>query len=375
MIGEAGELLLTDCTSIGFCHPVGPGTQVYPSIRGLIKEIIGDDEADFKSLVATRWNDQKWVKLGNKAFSKDIRPTLSSDDSLVNFLIELKDLITMGKYLRSRRGLLAKLGNSALGGCLFKQLLAEGAQLFLTWAYGILPLVRDLYTFSTKFVNFVKSADRLVAQAGQLLSSHSAIEVADSSLWLPYGDPIQVHREGIPIWLYREFKWEPETYHATAQYSYRVPELQAVIARLRQFLSLIGLNLDPSIIWNAIPYSFVFDWFVNVGDYLHSLRVDAYEVEVLMSDYCHSVKCGLVVRTYASGHTPTVDPSNPLNLTVQDAKTLLDEATYRAYGRVRFKPSAANVQLKSKTLTPMHFALGVALLATRYDYQPRFVGS
>jgi hypothetical protein len=140
-------------------------------------------------------------------------------------------------------------------------------------------------------------------------------------------------------------------------------------------LDLLGLNLDPAIIWNAIPYSFVVDWFVNVGDYLHSLRIDAYKVELLMSDYCHSVRTGLVVRTYATGHTPIIDPENPLNLTSKETRVLIDEAVYRAYGRVRFKPSSTNVQLKLNSLTPLHFALGAALIAARFDYQPRFIGS
>lgn len=37
---------------------------------------------------------------------------------------------------------------------------------------------------------------------------------------------------------------------------------------MRAWLDTLGLNLSPTVIWNAIPYSFVVDWFANVGDCL-----------------------------------------------------------------------------------------------------------
>lgn len=57
------------------------------------------------------------------------------------------------------------------------------------------------------------------------------------------------------------------TVHAGARYKITDP-------RYEQFLSTsLGLSLDfvPSTVWELVPFSFVADWFVNVGDWIRSV--------------------------------------------------------------------------------------------------------
>jgi len=89
---------------------------------------------------------------------------------------------------------------------------------------------------------------------------------------------------------------EPQ-FACTLAYRYSVPELNGFLARCGQFLDTLGVGLDPGIIWEAIPFSFVVDWFVRVGDWLHSHRIDNYPATVHIDDFCKSVKYSIQRQT------------------------------------------------------------------------------
>jgi hypothetical protein len=50
-----------------------------------------------------------------------------------------------------------------------------------------------------------------------------------------------------------------------------------------------GLDNPIGVLWNAIPYSFVVDWFVNIGDWAESL-IHEPAIPIVIEDFSHSVK-------------------------------------------------------------------------------------
>jgi hypothetical protein len=75
-------------------------------------------------------------------------------------------------------------------------------------------------------------------------------------------------------------------------YYYSIPALKGFLARLAQLCDTFGVHLDAGIAWDAIPYTFVVDWFINVGGWLHrnvSLG-DWYKVDVHIEEYFTSVR-------------------------------------------------------------------------------------
>jgi hypothetical protein len=52
----------------------------------------------------------------------------------------------------------------------------------------------------------------------------------------------------------------------------------------------MGFELNPRIIWDAIPFSFVVDWFFNVGGFLARYKVDALELPIVLVDSFVSYK-------------------------------------------------------------------------------------
>jgi len=69
-----------------------------------------------------------------------------------------------------------------------------------------------------------------------------------------------------------------------------VPQQLAVINStdeyLRGMMDTLGFELNPSIIWNALPFTFVVDWFFNVGNTLERFKFDALHLPVKLIDSC-----------------------------------------------------------------------------------------
>ncbi len=60
----------------------------------------------------------------------------------------------------------------------------------------------------------------------------------------------------------------------SAKYRLYIPELTNFSTKALQF-SLVGLDLDPSIIYRATPWSWLLDWFLNVGTVLQNIYLRA----------------------------------------------------------------------------------------------------
>jgi hypothetical protein len=84
-------------------------------------------------------------------------------------------------------------------------------------------------------------------------------------------------------------------YHATMRYTYTLPMLAKAEEQVKVRLDNLGVRLDPSIIWNAIPFSFLIDWVIDVSAFLRSFARDNWPISTVVQEFCHSM-------TYSSNH-------------------------------------------------------------------------
>jgi hypothetical protein len=92
----------------------------------------------------------------------------------------------------------------------------------------------------------------------------------------------------------RVFDRRPYVVTGTFVYSYAMPDAGGLRSKIGGFLDALGLNVDPSIVWNAIPFTFVVDWFFDVSRWLQSLRMESLGIAVRLES------CSVSCKTEAS---------------------------------------------------------------------------
>lgn len=171
--------------------------------------------------------------------------------SIANFVYELKDLKTLVPKIQGM------------------QTLENG---FLQYHFGWKPLISDLKSLSKIVKDTIDRLEHLrrtnnmwnkVSYTGFLQPSDYPSVVPNAGpLSFPYISPIQT-----------ELVNYVGRFRVNARIKRTLTGLDGDIGMLKAFLAALGLNNPAKIVWNAIPYSFVVDWFVRVSDHFDGFQV------------------------------------------------------------------------------------------------------
>jgi hypothetical protein len=165
-------------------------------------------------------------------------------------------------------------------------------------------------------------------------------------------------------------------YHATMRYKYTLPGLDGRLEQIYAYLDTLGVRLDPAIIWNAIPFSFVIDWIVDVSGFLGSFARDNYPIQVTVLDFCHSYSWHLEAETFCSW---VCDLSIETDLALIKAGyptrpgwQQIFRGTRRYYSRVRAFPNIHTARIKGPKLRAAALSLSLLLSRSAYGRQNRY---
>lgn len=194
-----------------------------------------------------------------KAFVQEaiqvMTPSMESGFELSNFLYELKEFESLFKLWDRGR---SYWRNLASGG--------------LNYSFGWLPFVGDVQRLYKGLRDFDEKLRRLKEGAGRLnLRHYSKFIESDLPLDLTWYDATS----GV---YQNEYKRHLDSASSrvkltcTMKYTYQFPELDRLETQARAFLDTIGMQLSLYNLWEALPYSFVIDWFFNVGDVLKQFK-------------------------------------------------------------------------------------------------------
>lgn len=158
-----------------------------------------------------------------------------------------------------------------------KQTARNAATEHLSWKYGALPLISDVEGLLDAFLHtkraieeWRKSSGLLFHRSKQMLSSSESVSGAST-----FGAETRCEWRGT---LKRT---------VTAHIIYRALPIVAINdmdVKIRGYLDAFGIELNPVIIWDEIPFSFVVDWFVNVGSWIERFKIDALELPIGLAD-------------------------------------------------------------------------------------------
>jgi hypothetical protein len=225
-------------------------------------------------------------------------PSIKAELSLPNFLIELKDFRSViatikGVYTSSSfRAALSYLlvpKNLSLAA-----LMRTAAGSYLNLQFNWLSLLSDIARIYQAMLRTESRMNDLVTRTGRVQTKHFHFA------WQEYKDvdsDWQWHgRVGYQTqWLMSEvgsrrvISYSPSVFHAEIQFNYNLTGYQTEHARLLSYLDALGINLNPAIIWNALPWSFVVDWVIGLGPYLDTLKVSNMEPQINIHRYLWSI--------------------------------------------------------------------------------------
>ena len=225
------------------------------------------------------------ASFGAAAFNKmkPDRPNMG----LLNAIYELKDVPGM---LRQR---FLNHGLSSIG------------DYYLALKFGWEPLLRDVRDFVTTQRNAQKVLNQLIRDEGKPVRRR--IQLASTA-----GTPIELtgnaaydgmqfnsywHYTPSDKYTYRELP--TTTTWASAQFRYWLPPGPRDVAWRRWMLARIyGLKPTPSVVYKAIPWSWLVDWFSNVGHVISNL--DTSLVDRLAADYFYVMQRNMTTLSRVS---------------------------------------------------------------------------
>lgn len=239
--------------------------------------------------------------LGSRAYKK-LSPKFEVSN-LMQSLIEMKETVPMlktsskafhqtwkvvaGQYAGGAKYALKKAAEKQ-GISTMQAVSKEGAGHFLNHQFGWRPFVQDVVNMCDLVINFedhLTKAEginnkwmkrRFREQKDQSETVHGVTSY-DGTGCIPYFLPVEwlvsgasqqryLTRRVTEIWYEGRVKvYRPEF---DTEDTSGLPALKKV----KQMLTLAGVNINPSTLWKVTPWSWLVDWFVNVGDFIQLLE-------------------------------------------------------------------------------------------------------
>lgn len=233
---------------------------------------------------------------------RSMQPRFNGRVELLNFIFELKDFKDVSKSVlkfryrnladelksirrllrESRRELGIDPDQITLG--MIPQVLksldytSRGlASVFLTKKLAVDPFIRDIFAIHVNMAQQASEAESAFKQQGTKTNrSHYGEVIFDESTSDPYYSRYNYYWRQLT-------KRQTLRFTATMEYSYEYKTRPAMQAFRRYW----GLDLTSEVIWNALPYTFIADYFISIGESIGNMTSDP-NVALTMSQYCES---------------------------------------------------------------------------------------
>lgn len=264
---------------------------------------------------------------------QEMTPSIKSDLSLLVTLAELRDV----KSLLTGPVKIARDLLSGSGGPLRRLLRATGSTI-LHDKFVNKQTLNDVLGIMSVFSTVESRLAQLRKEVNRVQVSH----------WSNGATPLEYSFETQPAHSGNTTKYCSVQakgiykFTCTMRYTYDIvdalgnPIVADDLLRHGAYLDALGIYLNPAIVWDLVPFSFVVDYFLSVGDWLESFAVKNLSARVNILDLCYSIKKAGVSRWYAAEFMrTTIDGDPSQGMRQGQFQLLLDE---KSYIRRRFFP-------------------------------------
>lgn len=259
--------------------------------------------------------------------------------SLANFLYELKDM----------KGMIPSIDKKSIS--------KTASNNFLAFEFGVLPFVSDIKAILDMSAAVDKRLQHLIEMNGKTskLTFERTLVVEGPSMTFSRSlyDPRTQDTDTPGGFVRFVGNGGKCNLRIGASLQQDLTGLKDAMSTMKALAASGGFNHPARVVWNAIPYSFVVDWFFHVGKLLDSLTIQPFGGEYNVSNVGYSVKSTATFTAHQIHTNGTVPVDNTLG-------------TVRASRYIR-KPGfpASSLFLTNGTLTPMQQVLALAMLNQR----------
>jgi len=167
---------------------------------------------------------------------------------------------------------------------------------YLNGIFGWLPLLNDIKDMYQTYRNLDKQLAQIYRDNGKGIHRRREIKntitvtaPTDSSYNFPFGN----WQNSGPTWptgrsRFIETVQSIERVWFVGKFRYYIPDIGSSQWEARATRALFGLNPTPEVIWNLLPWSWLADWFANVGDLMSNMSTNA--VDNLTAEYAYVMR-------------------------------------------------------------------------------------
>ena len=221
--------------------------------------------------------------------------------SVGQFLAELRDfpaipfrsLTRKGKFLRKTGGVPIPMVPKVMYNRLldFRLLGSE----YLNVVFGWAPFLRDLQSMYFLWQDIDKKLGQIIRDNGKTIRRRATIDDSQSTTytasdqqvpWLNVSSAPPAVMAGSSAYR-RTTVTKTKTWFAGA-FRYYIPDLGSSQWTARARSALFGLTPTPELLWELMPWSWLIDWFSNVGDVMSNISPNA--VENLTTQYSYAMR-------------------------------------------------------------------------------------
>jgi hypothetical protein len=230
----------------------------------------------------------------------------------------------------------------------------------LAWQFAINPTLQDAKAIGVIIDTLKSQLSDLVRRGDQLQRRHykRPCDITE----LPSRILIATGQQSGNFWtrLYRRHEWmQRPVYHANCLFSYDTSRIRTTIGQVDAMIHSFGVSRMASVLWEAVPYSFVVDWFVSVGDLIESIEDQLLDpLPIVIHDFSHSLK-------YEYKTTLEMEMSTTSLASFYATLDFVNRFT-TVYERRRDVPSLWD-SLSARTPTSNQVGLGLSLIILRMD--------
>jgi len=171
-----------------------------------------------------------------------------------------------------------------------------GSEAYLTDQFALRPLSSDIMAIVHAMPQYKKQLERLLRDEGKIRKAHwvkpiaseTGLEPDEETQWTQLSDTWYLGNKHRRVITYPEIP----TFRAQLVYRYNLLDFAKTMAKIFGPMDALGINLNPAHIWNAIPFSFMVDWVVNIGDFLDRRQMRLIEpiTDIIRFSWSYNVK-------------------------------------------------------------------------------------